>query len=196
MSNFSSGYMLTDAGAKLMADVNAGKITLNLTRMQLGSGKADTVDDYATRSALFAPQNTMVITSITTDDVGDVRTCLLTASMTSEAVETGFEATELGVFARDGSGKEILYGVCYDTEPGYVPSKYDGNNVKINFAVRIITTSKATVELVLPKTEADLVALFQQDAAKAIEAAESAATSATNAETSNSYAQLAMAKGV
>lgn len=194
MSNFSSGYMLTDAGAKLMADVNAGKITLKLTKMQLGSGKVNTVDDYATRSALFAPQNTMVITSITTEDVGDVRTCLLTASLTSEAVEIGFEATELGIFARDSSDKEILYGVCYDTKPGYVPSKHDGNNVQINFAVRIITTSKATVELVLPQTATDLVALAQQDAAKAIEAAESAATSATNAETSNSYAQLAMGK--
>lgn len=192
MSNFSSGYMLTDAGSRLMADVNAGKLTLKLTKMQLGSGKTNTVGDYATRSALIAPQNTMVITSITTEDVGDVRTCLLSASLTSEAVETGFEATELGVFAQDSAGKEILYGVCYDTEPSYVPSKYDGNNVQINFAVRIVTTSKATVELVLPKTAADLVALAQQDAAKAIDSAAAAKASADKAAELNTYAQTAM----
>ncbi|MDY2684903.1 MAG: phage tail protein [Selenomonadaceae bacterium] len=192
MSNFSSGYMLTDAGSRLMADVNAGKLTLKLTKMQLGSGKTNTVGDYATRSALIAPQNTMVITSITTEDVGDVRTCLLSASLTSEAVETGFEATELGVFAQDSAGKEILYGVCYDTEPSYVPSKYDGNNVQINFAVRIVTTSKATVELVLPKTAADLVALAQQDAAKAIDSAAAAKASADKAAELNTYTQTAM----
>ena len=193
MSNFSSGYMLTDAGSKLMADVNAGKLTLKLTKMQLGSGKTNTVGDYATRSALFTPQNAMVITSITTEDVGDVRTCLLSASLTSEAVENGFEATELGVFAQDSAGKEILYGVCYDTEPGYVPSKYDGNNVQINFAVRIITTSKATVELVLPKTAADLVALAQQDAAKAIDSAAAAKASADKARESASNASSSAA---
>lgn len=194
MSNFSSGYMLTDAGVKLMADVEAGKLTLKLTKMQLGSGQANTVDDYATRSALFAPQNAMVITSITTEDVDNVRTCLLKASLTSESVETGYEATELGIFAQDSSGKEILYGVCYDSTPGYIASKSDGNNVKMDFSVRIITTSKATVELVLPKTAEELVALTQEKAAKAIESAKSAATSAANAETSNNYAQLAMSR--
>lgn len=107
MSNFSSGYMLTDAGAKLMADVNAGKLTLKLTKMQLGSGETDTVGDYATRSTLFAPQNTMVITSITTEDVSDVRTCLLSASLTSEAVETGFEATSSAFLRKTAPAKKF-----------------------------------------------------------------------------------------
>lgn len=194
MSNFSSGYVLTSAGAKLMADVEAGKLTLKLTKMQLGSGQANTIADYAARSALFAPQNTMVIASITTEDVGDVRTCLLKASLTSESVETGYDATELGIFAQDSAGKEILYGICYDEKPGYIAGKPDGNNVQMDFAVRIITTNKAAVELVLPKTAEELVALTQEKAVKAIESAENAATSAANAETSNSYAQLAMGK--
>ena len=192
MSNFSSGYVLTTAGTKLMADVEAGKLTLKLTKMQLGSGKASTIDDYATRSALFVPQNTMVITSITTEDVGDVRTCLLAASLTSEAVESGYEATELGIFAQDSTGKEILYGVCYDNTPGYITCKTDGNNVQMVFRVRIVTTSKATVELVLPKTAEELVALAQEKSAKAIDSATAAAQSAADASTSNGYAQAAM----
>lgn len=192
MSNFSGGYALTTAGTKLMADVEAGKLTLKLTKMQLGSGQANTVNDYATRSALFAPQNTMVITSITTEDVGDVRTCLLAASLTSEAVESGYEATELGIFAQDSTGKEILYGVCYDNTPGYISCKTDGNNVQMVFRVRIVTTSKATVELVLPKTAEELVALAQEKSAKAIDSATAAAQSAADASTSNGYAQAAM----
>lgn len=192
MSNFSSGYALTTAGAKLMADAEAGKLTLKLTKMQLGSGQANTADDYATRSALFTPQNTMIITSITTEDVGDVRTCLLTASLTSEAVDSGYEATELGIFAQDSAGNEILYGVCLDSTPGYIACKTDGNNVQMVFHVRIATTSKATIELVLPKTAEELVALAQEKSAKAIESAAAAARSAADASTSNGYAQAAM----
>ena len=192
MSNFSNGYALTNAGAKLMADVEAGKLTLKLTKMQLGSGQANTIDDYATRSALFAPQNTMIITSITTEDVGDARTCLLTASLTSEAVESGYEATELGILAQDSAGNEILYGVCLDSTPGYIACKTDGNNVQMVFHVRIVTTSKATVELVLPKTAEELVALAQEKSAKAIDSATAAAQSAADASTSNGYAQAAM----
>lgn len=192
MSNFSSGYALTTAGAKLMADAEAGKLTLKLTKMQLGSGQANTADDYATRSALFTPQNTMIITSITTEDVGDVRTLLLTASLTSDAVESGYEATELGIFAQDSAGEEILYGVCYDSTPGYIACKTDGNNVQMVFHVRIVTTSKATVELVLPKTAEELVALAQEKSAKAIDSATAAAQSAADASTSNRYAQFAM----
>lgn len=192
MSNFSSGYALTTAGAKLMADVEAGNLALKLTKMQLGSGQANTVDDYAARSALFAPQNTMVITSVTTEDVGDVRTCLLKASLTSETVESGYEATELGIFAQDSTGKEILYGVCYDSTPGYIACKTDGNNVQMVFHVRIVTTSKAMVKLVLPKTAEELVALAQENSAKAIGSAAAAASSASSAATSNTYAQLAM----
>lgn len=192
MSNFSSGYALTKAGSALMADVEAGKLSLKITKMQLGSGQADTVDDYATRSELYAPQNTMAITSITTEDVGDVRTCLITASLTSESVETGYDATELGIFAQDSSGNEILYGVCYDTNPGYIACKSDGNNVQMVFHVRIVTTSKATIELVLPKTAEELVALVQEKSVNIIESVNAAAKSASEAAESNSYAQIAM----
>lgn len=58
--------------------------------------------------------------------------------------------------------------------------------------MRIITTNKATVELVLPKSAADLVALAQQDAAKAIDSAAAAKASADKAAELNTYTQIAM----
>lgn len=187
MANFSNGYILTKAGAALMADVEAGKLPLELTKLQLGSGTTSSIDNYLTSTALVNPQNSMVITSIDTEDAGEVRTCLLKATLTSEAVDSGYEATELGIFAQDSSGKEILYGVCYDENPGKIASKNDGNNVLMEFALRIITTSQAVVELVLPQTAEELVALVQDKAIQTVEAARNAADS-------NSYSQLAMSK--
>lgn len=194
MANFSNGYILTKAGAALMAEVEAGKLPLELTKLQLGSGTTSSIDNYLTSTALVNPQNSMVITSIDTEDAGEVRTCLLKATLTSEAVDSGYEATELGIFAQDSSGKEILYGVCYDENPGKIASKNDGNNVLMEFALRIITTSQAVVELILPQTAEELVALVQDKAVQTVEAARNAADSAENAADSNSYSQLAMSK--
>lgn len=190
MANFANGYTLTTAGAALMADVEAGKTTLKLTRVQLGSGSVNAITDYESRSALVAPQNSMTITDITTEDVDTVRTCKITVSLTSETVETGYNATEIGIFANDSAGKEILYGVCYDENAGYIPSKTDGNNTTITFVLRIVTTTKATIELVLPKTAQELVTLVQEKANNAIDSATAAAKSASEASDSASKAAL------
>lgn len=190
MANFANGYTLTTAGAAIMADVEVGKTTLKLTRVQLGSGSVNAITDYESRSALVAPQNSMTITDITTEDVDTVRTCKITVSLTSETVETGYNATEIGIFANDSAGKEILYGVCYDENAGYIPGKTDGNNATITFILRIVTTTKATIELVLPKTAQELVSLVQDKANSAIDSATNAAKRASEASDSAANAAL------
>ena len=190
MANFANGYTLTTAGAALMADVEVGKTTLKLTRVQLGSGTVNSTSDYDNRTALVTPQNSMTITDLTTEDVDTVRTCKITVSLTSDKVETGYNATEIGIFANDSTGTEILYGVCYDANAGYIPSKSDGNNTTITFVLRIATTTEATIELVLPKTAQELVALVQEKAGNAIDSATAAAKSASEASDSAAKAAL------
>ena len=177
-----------------MADVEAGKMALKLTKLQIGNGRINSLSDYAARSALISPKNTMVITSITTEDASGVQVCLLKASISSLAVETGYDATELGIFAQNSNGKEILYGVCYDESPDYIAGTQDGNNFQIDFTVQILTTSKATVELVLPETAEELVALTQEKTALAIKAASAAEKSANETKTNAQYVQEAMSK--
>ena len=116
--------------------------------------------------------------------------CKITVSLTSETVETGYNATEIGIFANDSAGKEILYGVCYDENAGYIPGKTDGNNATITFILRIVTTTKATIELALPKTAQELVTLVQEKANNAIDSATAAAKSASEASDSASKAAL------
>lgn len=190
MANFANGYILTTAGAALMADVEAGKTALKLTRVQLGSGSANTITDYESRSALIMPKNSMTITDITTEDIDTVRTCKITISLTSEVIKNGYNATEIGIFANDANGKEILYGVCYDENAGYIPSKIDGNNTKITFVLRIVMTTKAKIELALPKTAQELVTLVQQKANDAIDSATAAKNSASDASYSAAKAAL------
>ena len=71
MANFANGYVLTKKGAALMADVEAGKLSLKLTRVQLGSGTVNRTSDYDSRTALVTPQNSRPITALPAPDASD-----------------------------------------------------------------------------------------------------------------------------
>ena len=61
--NFTTGYILTKTGEALQAKAEAGT-ELKLTKMQLGSGTAATVDDYYERTTLIEPKNAMTISEV------------------------------------------------------------------------------------------------------------------------------------
>ena len=175
MADFRNGYVLTDAGKVLQAKLETGA-TLKLTRMVLGSGAVDSADDYRTKTALVRPEQSMVIKSKT--QTGKICTCV--ATVTSDAVETGFSASELGLYAMDGEN-EILYAVSYDESPAYVPGKNDGVAVESTFELAIAFGDNVNIEIIIPKTQEEIIEMVQNYAAKSIEAAANAKTSETNA---------------
>lgn len=177
--DFKSGYLLTNKGKALHANIEANKGTLKLTKMVLGAGQVDSLDEYADATDLRSVRHRMLIKSATVD--GTV--CIATASVSSDAVDEGFYATELGLFAMDGD-TEILYAVAYDENPSYVPGKADGATVECEFKMYISFSAATDVTITLPKEEADIVALVGNNTVKTIEAsnkAEKAAADATAA---------------
>ena len=177
--DFKSGYLLTNKGKALHANIEANKGTLKLTKMVLGAGQVDSLDEYADATDLRSVRHRMLIKSATVD--GTV--CIATASVSSDAVDEGFYATELGLFAMDGD-TEILYAVSYDENPSYVPGKADGATVECEFKMYISFSAATDVTITLPKEEADIVALVGNNTVKTIEAsnkAEKAAADATAA---------------
>lgn len=169
MSYFSSGYLLTKLGEMLHAEVEAGAV-LTLTKMQLGSGKTGSMADYYERNSLLEPKNDVEIVTIAPDITGDKSICRLTGSLMNESVEEGYEARELGIFAKDTDGNEILYAVSYDEEPTYIPGKNAGSEIELNFDVYIVISSdtKVTIkQLNLPESMQDAVNQAAQSAADA-----------------------------
>ena len=177
--DFKSGYILTNKGKALHANIEANKGTLKLTKMVLGAGQVDSLDEYADATDLVNVRHRMLIESATVDGA----VCIATASVSSDAVEEGFYATELGLFAMDGDN-EILYAVSYDENPSYVPGKADGAAVECEFKMYISFSAATNVTITLPKEEADIVALVGNNTVKTVEAsgkAEKAAADATAA---------------
>lgn len=182
--NFTTGYILTKAGEALHAQVEAGT-TLKLTKMQLGSGTVTTVDDYYERSTLVEPQNAMSIAEIQ-QVTAEKNMCVATAVLTNAAVDTSYMASELGLFAQNTDGTEILYAVSYDDHPSYIASKNDGTDITMKFSMYIVATSEITITLTLPKTAEEIATVAAGYAAKA---AESEAKAKQLEATANDYLQ-------
>lgn len=182
--NFTTGYILTKAGEALHAKVEAGT-TLKLTKMQLGSGTVTTVDDYYERSALVEPQNAMSIAEIQ-QATAEKNMCVATAVLTNAAVDTSYMASELGLFAQNTDGTEILYAVSYDDHPSYIASKNDGIDITMKFSMYIVATSEITITLTLPKTAEEIATVA---AGYAAQAAESELKAKQLEATANNYLQ-------
>lgn len=182
--NFTTGYILTKAGEALHAQVEAGT-TLKLTKMQLGSGTVTTVDDYYERSTLVEPQNAMSIAEIQ-QVTAEKNMCVATAVLTNAAVDTSYMASELGLFAQNTDGTEILYAVSYDDHPSYIASKNDGTDITMKFSMYIVATSEITITLTLPKTAEEIATVA---AGYAAQAAESELKAKQLEATANNYLQ-------
>ena len=191
MANFSGGYILTAKGEALQAPVEAGELELNLTKIKIGSGTVASIQDYYNRTDLIQPQNSIVITSKETSTVGEQNACILTASLTNNAVESSYVASEIGLFALDSSRDEVLFAVGYDTNPSFIPDKNTGTEITMTFRFMLLVTTADKVTLTLPTTAEELVTLVQEKVAAAIDSAASASASAITVSAAVANAQAA-----
>lgn len=172
MANSFSGYVLTDKGRELQAKAETGT-ALNLTKIQLGSGNVESLGDYASKTALVAPVLSALIASKTQS--GTI--CTITTTVSSDAVDAGFNATELGLYAQDGD-TEYLYAVSYNADsPVYVPGKGDNVSISTTFKMQLNFSSSPTINIVLPADQEKIVTLVQDNAVKSVDAAKAAAES-------------------
>lgn len=177
MADFVSGFRLTDRGKKLQAAVEAGG-KLTLTRMQVGDGAIESLDDYNEATELVHSRYNVMITS--TEQVGT--SVKVVGSIDSAAVEEEFYPKELGLYAKDADG-EFLFAVTYDGGAQPVPAKTSAAAIEDIFQIWLAISDKASIEVVLPTDTDRIVKMVQDNAIKSIDAAEQAAKSENSANT-------------
>lgn len=175
MADFVSGFRLTDRGKKLQAAVEAGG-KLTLTRMQVGDGAIESLDDYNEATELVHSRYNVMITS--TEQVGT--SVKVVGSIDSAAVEAEFYPKELGLYAKDADG-EFLFAVTYDGGAQPVPAKTSAAAIEDIFQIWLAISDKASIEVVLPTDTDQIVKMVQDNAVKSIDAAEQAAKSESSA---------------
>lgn len=168
--------VLTNNGKALQAKVEAGESTLTLTRMVVGNGTSTKVEEYADANRLNAERHSMIITR--KEQSGNA--CVVKAGLTSDAVDDGFTATELGLYAKDGD-TEILYAVSLFKEGKYIPGKKESTAIDLDFTMTIAFSADSEVTVAIPADQDSIVKLVQNNAAQSVGAADAAKASESNA---------------
>ena len=108
---------ITNAGLKLLTNVQVGADTITFTKMVLGDGETP-----ASVSALTSVVNPIIECDVTFGkNIGD-NTYQIGAYFSNSSIVTGFWWREVGVFAKGKDGKEILYSYTNAGDAGdYIP---------------------------------------------------------------------------
>ena len=114
--------VVTNGGLALVAAAHSGD-TIEFTAVKTGAGVYDGTEVLAEATDLKDLKQTMGITGITKDNnVIKVR-----AVLSNEGLSTAYKITELGLYAKDSSGNEVLYAIVI-AETGmedYLPAYAD-----------------------------------------------------------------------
>ena len=117
--------ILTTAGKALIDKVNSGQAKISFSKVVFSSMDNSQLSDTQIKAlTAITPQEVVVSSPQTTLDTNSGET-RIRATGTNEKLADGVYVKTYGVFAKDDTGSEILYGVTVSPNPNYFPA-YDG----------------------------------------------------------------------
>lgn len=117
--------ILTTAGKALIDKVNSGQAKISFSKVVFSSMDNSQLSDTQVKALItISPQEVVVSPPETTLDTtsGETR---IRATGTNKQLADGVYVKTYGVFAKDDTGNEVLYGVTVSPNPNYFPA-YDG----------------------------------------------------------------------
>ncbi len=127
--------VITDAGLRLNAKIQAGGLPLDITRVAMGSGVPPEGVTAEIMTALIHEEINARSLSVTrTSDYE----ATITSIFDNNDLDHGFDIHEIGVMANDPDDGEILYAVILaNGRPNFFDPTNDGSILQITHAIRI-----------------------------------------------------------
>lgn len=147
MANY-IGWVLTNDGKNLLSKAIANETKINFTKFKVGAGYNPENDQRLTD--LINPKAEYNVSSYNTKDNGVVEFIFVVSNRTVEnksKINEGFKISEMGIFAEDDSGQEILYAYNKGTDGDYLPV-YTGKNA-VDIVEKCIIVVDQAVELTI-----------------------------------------------
>ena len=122
------GWVITNKGRELLAKVVNHETKLNITKLEIGSGYNTGNDRELT--ALINSKNHFLINSYERKDNASVEFTFIVSNRTTSGDALNREAyqiKEMGIFASDDAGVEVLYAYNKGTNGDYLPV-FNGKN--------------------------------------------------------------------
>lgn len=155
---------LTTAGKALLAKAQAGQTSIQITKVQTGSGSYSSGENLEGRTALKTPKQTFPIQSKSISDADNtlILKIAITNKSVTETLSTGYDITELGIFARDPQKGEILYSIATASTSDYMPA-YNGvipSVINLSYYLEVANAASVTINSAgAPALQSDLEAL-------------------------------------
>ena len=122
------GWVITNKGRELLAKVINHETRLNITKLEIGS-EYNTGNDREL-TALVEPRNHFLVNSYERKDNASVEFTFIVSNRTTSGDALNREAyqiKEMGIFASDDAGVEVLYAYNKGTNGDYLPV-FNGKN--------------------------------------------------------------------
>lgn len=140
---------LTKAGKALLAKAQAGQTSIQITKVQTGSGSYSSGENLEDRTALKTPKQTFPIQSKSISDADNtlILKIAITNKSETETLSTGYDITELGIFAKDPQKGEILYSIATASTSDYMPA-YNGvipSVINLSYYLEVANAASVTI---------------------------------------------------
>ena len=127
MANY-IGWILTNKGRELLAKAINNDTKINITKFKIGAGYNTGNDRELTD--LLDKRNEFPVNSYERKENGIVEFTFIVSNKTGSGTSTitnSYKISEMGIYAQDDSGTEILYAYNKGTDGDYIPV-YNGKN--------------------------------------------------------------------
>lgn len=127
MANY-IGWILTNKGRELLAKAINNETKINITKFKIGAGYNTGNDRELTD--LLDKRNEFPVNSYERKENGIVEFTFIVSNKTGtgeSTINNSYKISEMGIYAQDDSGTEILYAYNKGTDGDYIPV-YNGKN--------------------------------------------------------------------
>lgn len=149
MANY-IGWILTNKGRELLAKAINNETKINITKFKIGAGYNTGNDRELTD--LLDKRNEFPVNSYERKENGIVEFTFIVSNKTGNGTSTitnSYKISEMGIYAQDDSGTEILYAYNKGTDGDYIPVYNGKNAIDIVEKCIIIIDQAATLNVTI-----------------------------------------------
>ena len=149
MANY-IGWILTNKGRELLAKAINNETKINVTKFKIGAGYNTGNDRELTD--LLDKRNEFPVNSYERKENGIVEFTFIVSNKTGTGESTitnSYKISEMGIYAQDDSGTEILYAYNKGTDGDYIPVYNGKNAIDIVEKCIIIIDQAATLNVTI-----------------------------------------------
>ena len=149
MANY-IGWILTNKGRELLAKAINNETKINVTKFKIGAGYSTGNDRELTD--LLDKRNEFPVNSYERKENGIVEFTFIVSNKTGtgeSTIRNSYKISEMGIYAQDDSGTEILYAYNKGTDGDYIPVYNGKNAIDIVEKCIIIIDQAATLNVTI-----------------------------------------------